>query len=118
MLMPVLAGWLLLGCEAADTSTGITSENDFTLSLELIDQTVHVGDETVLTLRFRRTDNSNLTQGLTGEILITTSIHGRVTPARVDVVVFTASRPGVADVRATFRDATALVKVLISSIEL
>ena len=119
---------LLLACESVDKGVGTTSESDFTLSLEVVDRFVHVGDETPLILRFRRTDNSNLQMGPYGEIVITTSVHGRVTPSSLELevgnnitteivkaMVFTAESPGVAEVRASYRDATAVVKVMISS---
>ena len=121
---------LLTGCESVDTATGTTSENDFTLTLEVVDQFVHVGDQATLILRFKRTDGSNLSRGMQGSIVITTSIHGSVDARKVVInvpddtttefvtnVVFTADLPGVAEVRASFLDATALVKVLISHLD-
>ncbi len=126
-----LTAGVLLACDAEDTSVGVTSENDFTLTLEVVDRFVHVGDEAPVTLRLKRVDNSNLQRGMGGEIVITTSAHGSVnlsnvsievfddtTPIFVRNLVFTAGRPGVAEVRASFLDATAVVKVLISGVDI
>ena len=119
----------LLGCEPVDKSTGTTAHDDYVLSVEVADRLIHVGDQTLLILKLRRVDNSNLARGMQGVIVITTSVHGAVNAPEVAVavadeqtaevvynVVFTAQRPGIAEVRASFRDATALVKVLISSV--
>jgi hypothetical protein len=119
----------LLGCEPVDKSTGATAQDDYELSAQVADRLIHVGDQTLLTLRLRRVDHSNLARGLQAVIVITTSAHGVVSTPQVPVavpddqtaelvynVVFTAQQPGIAEVRATFRDATALVKVLISSV--
>ncbi|MBI2505633.1 MAG: hypothetical protein HYW07_20665 [Candidatus Latescibacteria bacterium] len=119
----------LLACEPVDQSTGTTAHDDFELSVEVADRLIHVGDQTLLTLKLKRVDQSNLARGLQAVIVITTSVHGVVNTPEVLVsvpdeqtaelvynVVFTARQPGIAEVRASFRDATALVKVLISSV--
>lgn len=126
-----LAAGVFLACGETDKGTGITSDEDFTLTLEVVDRFVHVGDQTPLVLRLRRTDNSNLQRNLQGVIVITVSSHGNVDLASITVsvgddvtrefvrnLVFTAQQPGVAEVRATFLDASASVKVLISSVEI
>lgn len=120
----------LLACEPADKSTGTTAHDDYALSVEVADRLIHVGDQTLLTLKLRRVDQSNLARGLQAVIVLTTSVHGTVNTPEVAVsvpdeqtaelvyhVVFTAQRAGIAEVRATFLDATALVKVLISSVK-
>ncbi len=133
MLRAVLLGvplGLLSACEAVDTSVGVTKDRDFTLALEVEDQLIHVGDQTPLVLRLKRTDNSNLRRGVRGAIVITTSVHGSVdlssvpiqvaddtTSEFVAVLVFTAVGSGVAEVRATFEGTTVLVKLLISSVD-
>ena len=123
--------WLFFpGCGEMDTGTGITSDRDYTLTLQVVDRLVHVGDKAALTLRLKRTDNSNLENGLNGSILITTSVHGAVDLSSVGVsvgnnqtrefvrnLVFTAQRSGVAEVSATYLDATATIKVLISNVD-
>lgn len=119
----------LLACEAVDKSAGTTAHDDFELSAEVADRLIHVGDQTLLTLKLKRVDQSNLARGMQAVIVITTSVHGVVNTPQVLVsvadeqtaelvynVVFTAQQPGIAEVRASFRDATALVKVLISSV--
>lgn len=119
----------LLGCEPVDKSMGTTGNNDFELSAEVADRLIHVGDQTLLTLKLKRVDQSNLARGLQAVMVITTSVHGVVNTPEVLVsvpdeqtaelvynVVFTARQPGIAEVRASFRDATVLVKVLISSV--
>jgi len=129
-------GWFVClvcfcACESVDTGIGTTSENDYTLTLQVVDRFVHVGDQAPLVLRLKRTDNSNLENGLRGVILVTTSVHGQVDFANIsfDVsddttrdlvknIVFTAQRSGVAEVRASFLDATALIKVLISDVDI
>ena len=126
----LIAGWIP-GCSQVDKGVGFTVENDFTLSLEVVEQTIHIGDQTPLVLRLKRTDNSNLSLGMNGVILITTSTHGQVDQASVgisvanettrDVVrnlVFTAEKSGVAEVRAVFREATASVKIMISEVNI
>ena len=122
---------LFWACEPVDTGMGTTSEDDFTLTLQVLDPSVHVGDQTPLLVRLKRTDNSNLQKGMRGVIVITTSVHGRVnissisidvpndrTTEFVESLVFAAQTPGVAEVRASFLDATVLVKVLISSVSI
>jgi len=125
-----LAACVLLGCESMDTGVGTTSNDAFTLTLQVPDKFIHMGDQAPITVRLRRTDNSNLQKGMQGMITITTSVHGRVDIASMEVlviddttveivqtVVFTATRPGVAEIRASFLDATALIKILISRVE-
>lgn len=120
---------LLSACDRVDTATGTTGERDYTLTLEVVDRFVVVGDQTPLTVRLKRTDNSNLSRGLRGEIVFTVSVNGSVTPTSVPVavtddttqdiyqiVVFTARQGGMAKVRASFRDATATVEIPISSL--
>ena len=124
----VTAG-LLLGCDETDMSVDSTADGDFTLELAVADRFVQVDDEVPVTLRFRRTDNSNLRQGILGEIVITTSSHGEVSVSRivleiadnstaevVETLVFTAKRAGIAEIRASFIDASAVVEVVISGI--
>ncbi len=126
----LLAG-VFWACEPVDTGVGATSENDFTLTLQVLDPSVHVGDQTPLLVRLKRTDNSNLQKGMRGVIVITTSVHGQVdissisidvpddrTAEFVESLVFVAQIRGVAEVRASFLDATVLVKVLISSVSI
>lgn len=125
----LLTAGVFLACEPVDMGTGTTSENDYTLTLRVVDQAIHVGDETTLILRLRRTDYSNLPKGMQEKIVLTTSVHGSVETPSVSVavgddttqefvvtMVFTARSSGVAEVRATFHDATVQVKVLISSV--
>ena len=120
----------LVACEPVDKSTGITGDHDFALTLEVVDRLVHVGDQALITLKLRRVDNSNLERGMRGVVSITTSGHGTVNIFEVNIevsdeqttqvvrhLVFTARRPGIAEVRASFLDATALVKVLISRVD-
>ncbi len=120
---------LFWGCEASDRGVGLTGDRDYTLTLEAIDGWVHVGDETPILLRLKRTDNTNLSKGMDGVIVITFSEHGRVNLTTVGIsvdddttkeivatVVYSAMREGVAKVRGTFRDATAQVKILIASV--
>lgn len=128
-LVLLLGAWALVGCEPVDKSTGTTGENDFALTLEVADRLVHVGDQALITLKLRRVDRSNLERGMQAVVVLTTSAHGTVDLPQVVIevadertaevvrnVVFTAQRPGIAEVRASFLDATALVKVLISSV--
>ena len=120
----LVGGWL-----EADRSGDVTADRDFTLELAVVDRFVQIDDEVAVTLRFRRTDNSNLTQGMSGEIVITTTSHGEVSKSRivlditdnstaqvVETLVFTARRPGIAEIRASFIDASAVVEVVISNI--
>jgi hypothetical protein len=124
-----VAACFLISCEQVDTGTGTTDNEDYTMTLKVTDRFVHVGDETPITVSLRRTDNSNLPKGALGSILITTSVQGRVDVASLDVVVddettaelmrnlvFTARSPGIAEVRASFQDASALVKIQISKL--
>ena len=110
---------------------GMTSDNDFTLTLHVVNQSVHRNDQAVITLRLKRTDNSNLQRGMGGVIVITTSEHGSVDVNRVSFavnddttrelvehIVFTAGIAGIAEVRASYVDATALVKILISNVDI
>ena len=130
MAMVCVTAAALLGCDQADRSVDVTADRDFTLELAVVDRFVHIGDEVAITLRFRRTDNTNLQQGMSGEIAITTTSHGEASVSRivleiandstaevVETLVFTASRPGIAEIRASFIDATAVVEVVISSID-
>ena len=122
----VVCAWFLTGCEENDFGMATTEERDFTVSLSVVDRFVHVGDQVAITLELKRTDNSNLEPGMGGEVILTTSSHGLINTPRVpltvnnnttnqleQVVVFTATQSGVAEVRATFKDASALVKILI-----
>lgn len=124
-----VAAGVLLGCDESDRSVDSTANSDFTLELAVVDRFVQIGDEVPLTVRFRRTDNSNLRPGMRGEIVITTSSHGEVsvsrivleitdnsTPEVVVTLVFTARFAGIAEIRASFVDASAVVEVVISSI--
>ena len=124
-----VAAGVLLSCDESARSVGSTADSDFTLELAVVDRFVQIGDEVPLTVRFRRTDNTNLRQGMRGEIVITTSSHGDVSVSRivleitdnstaevVETLVFTARRPGIAQIRASFIDASAVVEVVISSI--
>lgn len=125
-----LSACVLPGCESADTGVGTTSNDDFTLTLQVPDKYIHVGDQAPITVRLRRTDNSNLQKGMERRIAITTSVHGTVdivsmmvqvdddtTAEIVQTVIFTARESGIAEVRASFLDATALIKILISRVD-
>ena len=122
-----LAAALALACDSVDSGTGTTADHDYTITLEVKDRFIHVGDQIPLTVRLKRTDNSNLPKNLRGGMVFTTTVHGQVELQRVDlavgddttaewvrVLVFTAQRPGFAQVRATFLGATAQVEVQIS----
>ncbi len=127
--MTLLGGLALLGCDEHDLAVDQTSKDDFTLSLEVADRFVHVGDEVPIVLRFRRTDNSNLEPGMRGQITITTTAHGRVDASLVEfditgkeseivrTVVFLAESPGLAEIRATIEGASVVVEVVISNVE-
>ena len=78
-------------------------------------------------LRLSRTDGSNLDPGFSGRIGLAASGHlhlstgtvsfeisDEVTESFLTNIVYTALRPGVAGLRATYADATAEVEVLIS----
>jgi hypothetical protein len=127
-------GWALAinlfwGCGMAERGVGVTGNRDYTISIEVAEGMVHVGDQTPMIVRLKRTDNSNLDKGMVGDIVITLSDHGRVDPSSVrfavpdhltaeivQIVVYTAVRSGVAQARASFLDATAQVKILISGL--
>ena len=124
-----VAAGVTLGCDESDRSVDSTADGDFTLELAVADRFVQVDDQVPVTLRFRRTDNTNLRQGMRGEIVITTSSHGEVSVSRivleitdkstvevVETLIFTAKRAGIAEIRASFIDASAVVEVVISSI--
>ena len=127
-LAPLLAtAALLASCGRMDVGTAHTAENDYTLTLQVTDRFVQVGDESLLRVKLTRTDNSNLDTGLNTAITLYTSSHGAlefgsfpvqvsddVTPEISGHVRFTARRSGVAEVRATFLDATATVEILVS----
>ena len=126
----ILVASVLLSCEAVDRGVATTEEGDFTLVVQVPDGSFHVGDQAPITVRLRRTDNSNLDRGLLGTIVVTSSVHGNVdrpsvqidveddtTTEVVETLVFVAARSGIAEVRVSFRDATALVKILISGVE-
>ena len=126
----LLGGALLPGCDAVDRAVDTTAYDDFTLTVEVVDRFVRLGDQTPIMVRLRRTDNSNLGKGLRGRIVITVSANGRVDQPRLDfviaddttrelfeTVVFTGTVGGIAEVRASFLDATALVKIAVSGIE-
>jgi len=128
-MLLALAASLLLACDADDRGVGTTESDDFTLVLQVPDRFIHVGDEAPITVRVRRTDNSNLARGTLGEIVLTTTAHGSVdspnlavdvtddtTAEFVQTVVFTASGSGMAEVRASFLDATARVEIFISAV--
>jgi hypothetical protein len=121
---------VLSACGESDLGTATTDDEDFTVSLRVEDRFLHVGDQVPLRLDLRRTDGSNLDQGLVGPIVITTTVHGstdlnrvelqiddQVTDRFVQLVVFSASRPGVAEVRAAFRDAEARIELVVSALE-
>ncbi len=130
ILLCILSG-VFMACESVDTGVESTLDSDYTIILQVMEQSVHVGDQTPLVLKLKRTDNSNLPNGMQGSIVITTSAHGGVDASAVPIevgndrtqelvrnLVFTAQTPGVAEVRATFRDATAQVKVFISNVNI
>jgi len=120
---------LVAGCEGADRSLGYTSERDYALILQVPDRYLCVGDQAPITVRLRRADRSNLSRGLHGRIYLTLSAHGTVdatsldfavtddvTSEVIDTVIYTAAEPGLAEIRATFLDATAKVEIVISAI--
>jgi hypothetical protein len=117
---------VLAGC-AYDSQVVSTADSDYTMRLQIPDTTARVGDEVPVVIRLSRTDNSYLQRGLLGAITVTSSGHGAVDASsltfRIDDdstreflahVVFTAGVPGVAEVRATFLDATARIRILVS----
>jgi len=120
---------VLLGCESTGTGLGVTASNDFTLSLQVQDRFIHIGDQAPITVRLRRTDGSNLRMGQLGTMVVTTSTHGHVEQASVGIeigdnmtaevyktLVFNAETSGIAEVRVSFLDATAVIEILISRV--
>ena len=125
-LAGLVLGTVLEGC-GQDRNVVSTSENDYTMVLQVTDPTVRVGDQIPVIVRVVRTDNSYLQRGLVGSVTITASVHGVVDASKLSFyvdddatreylvhVVFTANLPGVAEVRATFLDASARVDILVS----
>lgn len=123
-----LLALLLIGCEATDMGTATTQEADFTIEVTARNRFVNVGDQLPIVVRLWRTDQSNLDEGSLGEILLTSSVQGGfaqgVIPIQISdaattqfaqAVVFTARQSGVAEIRATFLDATARAEIIISS---
>ena len=121
---------LLAACGESDLGTAATGDNDYTLSLQVEDRFVHVGDQIPLLLSLERTDGSNLDEGMREPLLVTATAHGSVNLPEVAVradgpttvrftqpLVFNAARPGIAEVRAVFRDAEARVELVISSVD-
>ena len=119
----------LCGCSETDTGVGVTSSQDYTLAVSVRDRFIRVDDVLPVRVQLRRTDNSNLPQGLKGSILLTATANGalgrdsiavNVTGATVpevsENVAFTGKSPGSAEVRATFLDATAKVEIVISRV--
>jgi hypothetical protein len=117
---------MLQGC-GHDRQVVSTSEGDYTMVLQVPDPTAQVGDRVPVVIRVARTDNSYLQRGLLGTVTLTASAHGVIDASslsfRVDDdstreylvhAVFTASRSGVAEVRATFLDASAMVNILVA----
>jgi hypothetical protein len=128
-ILPILAVGALLSCEAVDRGMATTEEGDFTLEVQVPDDSFHVGDEVPITVRLRREDKSNLDRGVLGTVIVTSSVHGSVdrsevqidveddtTKVAVKTLIFVAARPGVAEVRVSFKGATVLVKILISGV--
>lgn len=123
----VVAVAALAACGGVGAGVRTVVGEDYTLTMEVVDQSLTVGDQTPITLRLTRTDNSNLGRGLQGRIVLTVNASGRVDRPNVsfvvpddttdevfETVVFTASRSGVAQVRASFRDITTLVKISVA----
>lgn len=117
---------VLAGC-AYDHQVVSTADSDYTMVLEMPDVNAQVGDQVPVVVRLTRTDNSSLQRGLVGVITLTSSGHGTVDAGALSFriendetreylahVVFTAGLPGVAEVRATYLDASARVRILIS----
>jgi len=130
VLLAAVLGACLAACGESDLGTASTGDNDFTVSLRVEDRFVHVGDQIPLLLSLERTDGSNLDEGLREPLLVTTTAHGSVNLPELEVhvggpttarftrhLLFNASRPGVAELRAVFRDAEARVEVVISSVD-
>jgi hypothetical protein len=119
----------LCACSTTDTGVGVTGNRDYTLTLNVKDRFIRMGDAIPVHVQLRRTDNSNLPSGLRGSILLTVttngglnretipvSVAGAATPEVSDSIVFTGKSSGSAEVRATFLDATAKVEVVISGV--
>ena len=120
---------LVLSCSSKDSSTGVTSNGDYTLTVVVSNRNIRVGDSIPVNVQLRRTDNSNLPSGLKGIILLTASDNGLLAQGSISIdvvgnrvqevsenITFTALKSGVAEVRAAFQDAQAKVDVIISSI--
>lgn len=120
----------LLGCSSTDRGVSPASDSGYVLELQVFDPVVHIGDQTPLALRLRQAENGLLPRGLSGVISVTTSGHGKMDAVQVIFsvtddttgvflanVVFTAVQPGVAEVRATYRDVSTQVKILVSETE-
>lgn len=116
-------------CSTTDTGLGVTGSRDYTLTVNVKGRFIQVGDAIPVSVQLRRTDNSNLPSGLKGSILLTATanggldrqtlavnVAGATTPEVSDNVTFTGKRPGSAEVRATFQDATASVEIVISGV--
>ena len=125
-----LLAYVILGCGSTDTGVSSTSDADYVLALQVFDPVVQVGDQTPLILRLRHGNSDALPRGLAGIITVTTSVHGKMdavditfsvtddtTDAFLANLTFTAVQPGVAEVRATYQDASAQVKILVSEAE-
>lgn len=132
--LPALASALLAlalaACGESDLGTAATGDNDYTVSLRVEDRFVHVGDRVPLRLSLERTDGSNLDEDLREPVLVTATAHGNINLPELSVrvdgpttdrftsqLVFSAARPGIAEVRAVFRDAEALVELVVSSVD-
>ena len=120
---------VLMGCESTGTGLDVTASNDFTLSLQVQDRFIHIGDQAPITVRLRRTDGSNLQMGQLGAMVVATSRHGHVDQTSMGIeigdnmttevyktLVFTAETSGIAEVRVSFLDATAVIEILISRV--
>lgn len=118
---------VLCACASSDTGVGVTSNRDYTLKVSVLAEFVRVGDTVPVYVQLRRTDSSNLPPGLRGNIVLTTTANGVLSAETVPVNVgnvttedvsdnltFRGVSSGPAEVRATFRDATASVRVVIS----
>ena len=86
ILLCILSG-VFMACESVDTGVESTLDSDYTIILQVMEQSVHVGDQTPLVLKLKRTDNSNLPNGMQGSIVITTSAHGGVDASAVPIEV-------------------------------
>ena len=122
-VVAVAAAW---SC-ADDHGVASTAEDDYTLVLQVADPTIQAGDRIPLIIKIARTDNSNLQRGMVGVVTLTASVHGALDAPNVGFrveddstaellvhTVFTAKQSGVAEVRASFLDATARLRILIS----